>query len=69
MGELPDARGAELLRARWRDPPGRARPEGTEVHVSRAPFFMMVTVNGLYERGPWEIGWHNVDDELPRAGS
>jgi dihydrofolate reductase len=33
------------------------------VHVSRVLFFMMVTANGLYERGPWEIGWHNVDDE------
>jgi dihydrofolate reductase len=27
-------------------------------------FFMMVTANGLYERGPWDIGWHNTDDEF-----
>ncbi|MDP9246382.1 MAG: hypothetical protein M3O64_06975 [Chloroflexota bacterium] len=23
-------------------------------------FFMMTTANGLYERGPWEIDWHNT---------
>ena len=27
-------------------------------------FFMMITVNGLYERGPWGIDWHNTDDEF-----
>ena len=27
-------------------------------------FFMMTTANGLYERGPWEIDWHNTDDEF-----
>jgi dihydrofolate reductase len=32
--------------------------------VRRVLFFMMVTANGLYERGPWEIGWHHVDDEF-----
>ena len=27
-------------------------------------FFMMTTANGFYERGPWEIDWHNTDDEF-----
>ena len=27
-------------------------------------FFMFVTANGLYERGPWGIDWHNTDDEF-----
>jgi len=27
-------------------------------------FFMMVTANGLYERGPWQIDWHKVDEEF-----
>jgi dihydrofolate reductase len=27
-------------------------------------FFMMVTVNGFYERGPWEIDWHHTDEEF-----
>jgi dihydrofolate reductase len=25
---------------------------------------MMITANGLYERGPWEIDWHNTDEEF-----
>jgi len=27
-------------------------------------FFMMTTANGLSERGPWEIDWHNTDEEF-----
>ncbi|HTH71163.1 MAG TPA: dihydrofolate reductase family protein [Candidatus Saccharimonadales bacterium] len=27
-------------------------------------FFMMTTANGLYERGPWQIDWHNTDGEF-----
>jgi dihydrofolate reductase len=27
-------------------------------------FFMMTTANGFYERGPWEIDWHNTDEEF-----
>ena len=27
-------------------------------------FFMMVSANGFYERGPWQIDWHNTDDEF-----
>lgn len=27
-------------------------------------FFMMTTANGLYERGPWQIDWHNTDEEF-----
>ena len=27
-------------------------------------FFMMVTANGFYERGPWQIDWHRTDDEF-----
>ena len=27
-------------------------------------FFMMTTANGLYERGPWQIDWHNTNDEF-----
>jgi dihydrofolate reductase len=27
-------------------------------------FFMMTSLNGFYERGRWEIDWHNVDDEF-----
>ena len=32
--------------------------------MRRVLFFMMTTANGLYEAGPWEIGWHNVDAEF-----
>ncbi len=27
-------------------------------------FFMMVTANGFYERGSWEIDWHHTDEEF-----
>lgn len=27
-------------------------------------FFMMVTANGFYERGRWDIDWHNADAEF-----
>jgi len=27
-------------------------------------FFMMITANGFYERGPWEIDWHHTDEEF-----
>lgn len=27
-------------------------------------FFMMITANGFYERGAWEIDWHNTDEEF-----
>jgi dihydrofolate reductase len=27
-------------------------------------FFMMVSVNGFYERGAWEIDWHQTDEEF-----
>lgn len=27
-------------------------------------FFMMVTTNGFYERGPWGIDWHKTDEEF-----
>jgi dihydrofolate reductase len=27
-------------------------------------FFMMVTANGFYERGPWDIDWHNTDADF-----
>ncbi len=27
-------------------------------------FFMMVSANGLYERGPWGIDWHDTDEEF-----
>ncbi len=27
-------------------------------------FFMMVSANGYYERGPWQIDWHNADEEF-----
>jgi len=26
--------------------------------------FMMTTANGLYERGPWQIDWHNTNEEF-----
>ncbi len=29
-------------------------------------FFMMTSLNGFYERGSWEIDWHNVDEEFNR---
>jgi len=32
--------------------------------VKKLFFFMMVTANGFYERGPWEIDWHNTDEEF-----
>jgi dihydrofolate reductase len=32
--------------------------------VKQLVFFMMTTANGLYERGPWEIDWHNTDEEF-----
>ena len=27
-------------------------------------FFMMTTANGLYDRTPWELDWHNTDEEF-----
>lgn len=27
-------------------------------------FFMMTTANGFYERGPWDIDWHQTDEEF-----
>ena len=32
--------------------------------MSRVVFFMLVSANGFYERGPWQIDWHNVDAEF-----
>ena len=32
--------------------------------MSRVLFFMVVSANGYYERGPWQIDWHNVDAEF-----
>ncbi len=32
--------------------------------MKRILFFMLVSANGYYERGRWEIDWHNVDDEF-----
>ena len=32
--------------------------------MRRVWFFMMTTANGFYERGPWEIDWHNTDEEF-----
>ena len=37
--------------------------------MRRVVFFMMTTLNGLYERGRWELDptgldWHNTDDEF-----
>jgi dihydrofolate reductase len=32
--------------------------------MRKVVFFMMITANGLYERGPWEIDWHNTDEEF-----
>ena len=37
--------------------------------MRKVVFFMMTTVNGLYERGPWtedpnSIDWHNTDEEF-----
>jgi dihydrofolate reductase len=32
--------------------------------VKKLFFFMMTTANGFYERGPWEIDWHNTDEEF-----
>ena len=27
-------------------------------------FFMLTSVNGFYERGRWELDWHQVDEEF-----
>jgi dihydrofolate reductase len=32
--------------------------------MRRLIFFMLVSANGYYERGPWGIDWHNVDHEF-----
>ena len=32
--------------------------------MPRVLFFMMISANGFYERGPWEIDWHTVDAEF-----
>jgi dihydrofolate reductase len=32
--------------------------------VSDVLFFMVVSANGYYERGPWGIDWHHVDEEF-----
>ena len=34
--------------------------------MKRVLYFMMTSLNGFYERGGWEIDWHNVDDEFTR---
>ncbi len=32
--------------------------------MSSVLFFMLVSANGYYERGPWAIDWHQVDEEF-----
>lgn len=32
--------------------------------MSAVVFFMVVSANGFYERGPWGIDWHRVDEEF-----
>jgi dihydrofolate reductase len=32
--------------------------------VRRLLFFMMVSANGYFERGRWEIDWHHTDEEF-----
>jgi dihydrofolate reductase len=32
--------------------------------VKKILFFMLVSVNGYYERGKWGLDWHNVDEEF-----
>jgi dihydrofolate reductase len=32
--------------------------------MRRLLFFMMVSANGYYERGRWEIDWHQTDEEF-----
>jgi dihydrofolate reductase len=34
------------------------------VALRKVLFFMLVSANGYYERGPWEIDWHTVDAEF-----
>ena len=32
--------------------------------MPRVLFFMLISANGFYERGPWDIDWHSVDAEF-----
>src|SRR5262245_20707387 len=32
--------------------------------MARVLFFMLISANGYYERGPWDIDWHNTDDQF-----
>jgi dihydrofolate reductase len=32
--------------------------------MRRLVFFMLVSANGYYERGRWEIDWHHTDEEF-----
>lgn len=32
--------------------------------MRRVYFFMLISANGFYERGPWELDWHSVDEEF-----
>src|SRR5512143_318219 len=32
--------------------------------MRRVLFFMLISANGYYERGPWELDWHSVDEEF-----
>jgi len=34
--------------------------------MRRLLFFMMVSANGMYERGRWDVDWHEVDEEFDR---
>lgn len=34
--------------------------------MRRVLLFMLTSLNGYYERGPWGLDWHNVDDEFNR---
>ena len=36
--------------------------------MSRVLFFMLVSANGYHERGPWDVDWHNVDEEFNEFG-
>ncbi len=32
--------------------------------MRRVLFFMLTSLNGYYERGPWDLDWHSVDAEF-----
>src|SRR5262249_36947225 len=63
----PPAPGLQIIRVGW--PPGFHGAPARGGVMRKVVFFMMTTLNGLYERGRWDvdpngIDWHQTDEEF-----